>query len=205
MKARIGDVDGELLPRQVFDCEAAGYIKSTTTLPAEEDLTSRVLGNLQVEQSGTGHTSLSLRPSKGLGPNCSSQHSGAKGMSPLATPPNISNPASTATITGPARASQAFNKADIGREHGSSTYLCMSNVQKNCSVCQCDHVDPFCAQMTEWRSQQRRNVICKSRSPLLRLKQHLESLPALLQDIIRPHIAEIFLATVTAIDDHPVS
>ena len=51
----------------------------------------------------TGHTSFSLRPNRGLGPSCSSQHSGAKGTSPLATPPNMSSPASTATMTGPAR------------------------------------------------------------------------------------------------------
>lgn len=48
-------------------------------------------------------TSFSFRPKRGLGPSCSSQHSGAKGTSPPATPPNMSKPASTATMTGPAR------------------------------------------------------------------------------------------------------
>ena len=53
-------------------------------------------------------TSFSFRPNRGLGPSCSSQHSGAKGTSPPATPPNISRPASTATMTGPARVPGSF-------------------------------------------------------------------------------------------------
>lgn len=48
-------------------------------------------------------TSLSLRPSRGLGPSWSSQHSWAKGAPLPPTPPNISKPESTATMTGPAR------------------------------------------------------------------------------------------------------
>lgn len=58
--------------------------------------------------SSVGPTSFSLKPSRGLGPSCSSQHSGAKGTSPLATPPNMSRPASTATMTGPARVPGSF-------------------------------------------------------------------------------------------------
>ena len=56
----------------------------------------------------TQPTSFSFRPKRELGPSCSSQHSGAKGTSPPATPPNMSKPASTATITGPARVPGSF-------------------------------------------------------------------------------------------------
>ena len=88
----------------------------------------------------------------------------------------------------------------LNRLESISMYLLKSNVQKYCSVPMHLHKPLLCSSdKVEKSAKAQCHLHAEDEA------KHLESLPSLLQHIICPHIAEILLATVTAIDDHPVS